>query len=144
MSILINGISAATVTFDPSAGSLLSPQFRRLLDAASDSLLISTVTALHGPISFPLVFGVSSSSPSDVVLGLDWAAYLRDSLISLGHRLDSTFDAWRFLADPSCLTLSCTSFEPLVSAPPHTAAATSISEYSSASRMCEFFNLSVS
>jgi hypothetical protein len=108
MPILIDGISAATVTFDPSARSSLSLQFRRQLRPGTDSFLVSTATERLGPISFSLVFAISSSSPSDVVLGLDWAAYLRDSLISLGHRLNSSFDAWRFLTEPSCLTANCT------------------------------------
>ncbi|KAJ7914368.1 hypothetical protein B0H13DRAFT_1873046 [Mycena leptocephala] len=43
------------------------------------------------------MFTVSANAASDVELGLDWTAFLRDSLIGLGYRVDSTFDAWRFL-----------------------------------------------
>jgi hypothetical protein len=66
MSILINGISAVTVTFDPSAQSVLSPQFRRQLGAASDSLLISTVMVLF-------LFRSSSEFLRALLLMSSWA-----------------------------------------------------------------------
>jgi hypothetical protein len=110
MPVFINGISAATVTFDSSPRSVLSMQFYRELSAGSNNLLVTTVAGSSGPISFPLSFGLSSTSPSDVVLGLDWAAYLRDSLLALGHRLDSSFDARRFLSEPTSLPTNCAIF----------------------------------
>ncbi|KAJ7925431.1 hypothetical protein B0H13DRAFT_1863087 [Mycena leptocephala] len=102
MSILINGImnicgDGDLRGFDPSARSVLLLQFRRQLGAASGSLLVSTVVVLF-------LFCSSSEFLRALLLMSSWAAYLRNSLISLGHRLTSTFDAWRFLADPSCLT----------------------------------------
>ncbi|KAJ7915028.1 hypothetical protein B0H13DRAFT_1872394 [Mycena leptocephala] len=43
----------------------------------------------------PIVSGINQT---DIVLGCDWAAFLRDSLLSLGNRVDSSFDAWRFVS----------------------------------------------
>jgi hypothetical protein len=38
---------------------------------------------------------------TDVVLGLDWATHVRESLIGSGYHLDSTFDAWHFSSYPT-------------------------------------------
>ncbi|KAJ7933320.1 hypothetical protein B0H13DRAFT_2306998 [Mycena leptocephala] len=43
-------------------------------------------------------FAVSASGSFEP--GPDWVALLRDSLIGLGHRVDSSFDAGQFLTDP--------------------------------------------
>ncbi|KAJ7880825.1 hypothetical protein B0H13DRAFT_1891635 [Mycena leptocephala] len=37
-------------------------------------------------------------SQTDIVLGHDWAAFLRDSLLSLGYCVDSSFNAWQFVS----------------------------------------------
>ncbi|KAJ7852590.1 hypothetical protein B0H13DRAFT_1904492 [Mycena leptocephala] len=66
----------------------------------SSNFLVTTVSGHHS-ISFPIVFGISASSSSHIELGLNWAALLRDSLIGLGHWVDSSFDAGRFLTDPT-------------------------------------------
>ncbi|KAJ7914041.1 hypothetical protein B0H13DRAFT_2325767 [Mycena leptocephala] len=42
-----------------------------------------------------------TSGPVMLALPPYWAAFLRDSLFSLGYRLDSTFDAWRSVLDPA-------------------------------------------
>ncbi|KAJ6537262.1 hypothetical protein DFH09DRAFT_1324366 [Mycena vulgaris] len=66
-------------------------------------LLFTTVVAPYGPLSFLVDCDISASKlTSDVSLGLDWAAYLRDSLIAgLDLRLDSSFDAWTFFSHSS-------------------------------------------
>jgi hypothetical protein len=48
-------------------------------------LLVTTVAEQRHPISFPLLFEVSDLDSTDLVLGLDWAAFLRDSLLGAFH-----------------------------------------------------------
>ncbi|KAJ7883596.1 hypothetical protein B0H13DRAFT_1890361 [Mycena leptocephala] len=55
----------------------------------------------HHPISFTLAFQLAKHSPYDVVLGLDWAAFIRDSMLNIGYRLDSTFNAALWVSDPA-------------------------------------------
>ncbi|KAJ7934430.1 hypothetical protein B0H13DRAFT_2305858 [Mycena leptocephala] len=102
MSIFVEGSQVLSVSFRPSNRSVLSMRFLDSLPATSriKPLLVTTV-GQHHPISFPLSFEVSGLSSTDLVLGLDWAAFLRDSLLGLGYCVDSSFDAWRFVSDPT-------------------------------------------
>jgi hypothetical protein len=99
MSILIEGLAATSVSYSPTPRSVLSARFHARLPPhrGTPQLLITTATGVHHAISFPLTFTVSPHAASDVELGLDWTAFLRDSLIGIGYHVDSTFDAWRFL-----------------------------------------------
>jgi hypothetical protein len=103
MSIFVEGSQVLSVSFRPSNRSVLSMRFLDLLPETSRSkpLLVTTVAGQHHPISFPLSLEVSDLESTDLVLGLDWAAFLRDSLLGLGYRIDSSFDAWRFVSDPT-------------------------------------------
>ncbi|KAJ7927205.1 hypothetical protein B0H13DRAFT_2312808 [Mycena leptocephala] len=100
MPIFVEGSQVLPVSFQPSNWSLLSV---RLLDSLpvnsrTRPLLFTTVAGQHHPISFYLSFALSDINQTDIVLGHDWAAFLRDSLLSLGNRVDSSFDAWRFVS----------------------------------------------
>ncbi|KAJ7934321.1 hypothetical protein B0H13DRAFT_2305742 [Mycena leptocephala] len=106
MPIFINGISAPTVTFSSPARSVLSTQFRRQLPPGSDNLPVTTAAAHHGPLSFPLSFELSSTAPSDVVLG----CLPPRSLLAMGHRPDSSFNARRFISGPSSSPAHCDTF----------------------------------
>jgi hypothetical protein len=103
MSILVEGLAAHSVSHSSIPRSVLSVGFHARLPTRPGTLqlLITTSTGAHHPISFPLAFTVSAHASSDVELGLDWTVFLRDSLIGLGYRVDSTFDAWRFLTAPT-------------------------------------------
>ncbi|KAJ7852276.1 hypothetical protein B0H13DRAFT_2359597 [Mycena leptocephala] len=103
MPVLLDGLQAPTASFSPSPRSVLSACFRNLWpsNARTTSLLVTTLVGGHHAISFPLAFQTAEHATFDVILGLDWAAFLRDSLFSLGYRLDSTFDAWRSVLDPA-------------------------------------------
>jgi hypothetical protein len=96
MSILIEGLTARSVSHSSTSHSILSGRFRArlLVQLGTPQLLITTATGTHHPILFPLAFTVSAHASSDVEIGLDWTAFLRDSLIGLGYHVDSTFDAW--------------------------------------------------
>jgi hypothetical protein len=99
MFIFVEGPAATSVTYSSTPHSVLSASFhaRLPIHRRTPHLLITTATGTYHAISFPLAFTVSPYASSDVELGLDWVAFLRDSLIGLGYRVDSTFDAWRFL-----------------------------------------------
>ncbi|KAJ7828400.1 hypothetical protein B0H13DRAFT_2289997 [Mycena leptocephala] len=99
MPVLVEGLPVTAVTLTSSRHSVLPSLFRTQLRPGSSDFLVTTVSG-HHRISFPIAFTISTSSSSHVELGLDWAALLRDSLIGLGHRVDSSFDAARFLSDP--------------------------------------------
>lgn len=103
MPVLLDGLQVPSVSFSLVPLSVLSSQFRNLLPSNSraPSLLVTTLAGHHNAISFPIAFQTVENASTDVVLGLDWAALLRDSLLGLGYCLDSTFDAWRFASDPS-------------------------------------------
>ncbi|KAJ7896902.1 hypothetical protein B0H13DRAFT_1884873 [Mycena leptocephala] len=103
MPMLLDGLQALTASFSASPRSVLSARFRNLWpsNARTTSLLVTTLVGGHHAISFPLAFQTVEHATFDVVLRLDWAAFLRDSLLSLGYRLDSTFDAWHFVSDPA-------------------------------------------
>jgi hypothetical protein len=82
MSVLLDGLQVPNVSFSPYSRSVLFAQFRNLLpsNASTSSLLVTTLASGHNTISFPLAFQTVEHSPFDVVFGLDWASYLRDSL----------------------------------------------------------------
>jgi hypothetical protein len=61
------------------------------VNSRTNPLLVTTVAGQHHSISLPLSFEASNLNPTDLVLGLDWAAYLRDSLLGLGYRVDASF-----------------------------------------------------
>ncbi|KAJ7085612.1 hypothetical protein C8R43DRAFT_1142498 [Mycena crocata] len=65
------------------------------------NLLLTTLVPPFGSFSVTLPCVVSPVACSDVVLGIDWAAYVRDVLLDAGYHLNWTIDAWRFFCDPS-------------------------------------------
>jgi hypothetical protein len=91
-----------SVSFQPANQSILFVRFLDLLPLNSRTrpLLVTTVADQH-LISFPLSFAVSDLNQTDLILGHDWAAFLHNSLLGLGYRVDSSFDAWRFASDPT-------------------------------------------
>ncbi|KAJ7893974.1 hypothetical protein B0H13DRAFT_2339464 [Mycena leptocephala] len=87
LSIPIEGSQVLSVSFQPSNRSVLSTRFLDSLpvNSRTNPLLVTTVVGQHHPISFPLSYETSNLNPTDLVLGLDWAAFfLRDSLLGLG------------------------------------------------------------
>ncbi|KAJ7844474.1 hypothetical protein B0H13DRAFT_1908866 [Mycena leptocephala] len=102
-----------TVSHSSTPRSDLSAGFHARLPVqlGTPQLLITTATGVHHPISLLLAFTVSAHASSDVELGLDWTALLRDSLIGLGYRVDSAFDAWRFLTTPTHPVTTASSVE---------------------------------
>ncbi|KAJ6471180.1 hypothetical protein DFH09DRAFT_1344267 [Mycena vulgaris] len=104
MSLFVEGIAVPRFTFSPLPRTVVSNAFFRTLHSSNTDLLITTLVPTNGPSSSLIHCLVSPDASHDVVLGLDWASLLRDSLILLGFRIDSSFDAWRYLVDPSLLS----------------------------------------
>ncbi|KAJ6570556.1 hypothetical protein DFH09DRAFT_1080113 [Mycena vulgaris] len=97
MSLSIEGISVPSVSFASISRTLLSAGLvSRLPPPRSNGYLITVFTGPYGAYSFPLHCSVVSSSSHDIVLGYDWAANLRDSMLYAGFRLDSQFNPWAF------------------------------------------------
>jgi hypothetical protein len=102
MSLLVDGVSAPSVTFRPSTRTVLSAAFSRLAPGVrGHGFLLTTSVYGYSAVATVIKCDIVASPDYDVVLGLDWAALLRDYLISLGHRLDSSFNAWLFFSAPS-------------------------------------------
>jgi hypothetical protein len=103
MSIFVEGSQVLSVSFQLFKWSVLSVRFDSLaLNSWTNPLLIITAAAgQHHSISFPPLVEVSNLSLTDLILGLDWAAFLRNSLLGLGYCIDSSFNAWRFVSDPT-------------------------------------------
>ncbi|KAJ6472859.1 hypothetical protein C8R47DRAFT_1321734, partial [Mycena vitilis] len=105
MSLTVEGFRPASLAFSSSPVTQLSATFRATLRLDRDRFLFTTFPSLASgfsalPLSFTLDCKTSAASSTDVVLGLDWSAHVRDSLLALGHRVESTFDA-RFLLVPA-------------------------------------------
>jgi hypothetical protein len=109
MSVLVEGVRVSTASFSSIERTHLSlPFFRTLVNPRNHRLLFTTDVPGYGPISAVLEAQVDSTVSDDIVLGRDWATYLRESLIVLGFRLDDSFNGWEFLVRPKARTeISC-------------------------------------
>jgi hypothetical protein len=102
MSLYIEGLPAASVSFQQSPKSSLSSTFyQNLVGVSGNRLLFTTAIPSFSSYSSLVECNISHGLQTDVVLGLDWAAHVRESLICSGYRLDSTFDAWCFFSYPT-------------------------------------------
>ncbi|KAJ7884897.1 hypothetical protein B0H13DRAFT_2343466 [Mycena leptocephala] len=102
MSLYIEGLPAASVSFQRSPKSSLSSTFyQNLVGVSGNRLLLTTTIPNFSSYSSLVECNISHGLQTDVVLGLDWAAHVRESLICSGYRLDSTFDAWCFFSYPT-------------------------------------------
>ncbi|KAJ7015751.1 hypothetical protein C8F04DRAFT_1409022 [Mycena alexandri] len=79
MSLLVDGQAVARVSYFPAPQSYISPAFRARCSGVSGSRL-----------------SASAAITGDVVLGLDWAAVVREYLTRDGYRLNWSFDPWTF------------------------------------------------
>lgn len=103
--ITINGLAATVLGYQVSARTLISSRFLGTLNNPNHSrLLITTSVPGFSSCSTVLACDISSAIESDVVLGLDWAAHLRDSFLALGYCLGDTFNSWTFFSafTPPC------------------------------------------
>ncbi|KAJ6603423.1 hypothetical protein DFH09DRAFT_1301229 [Mycena vulgaris] len=97
MSLSIEGISVTSVSFASIPLTLLSAGLvSRLPPPRSNGYLTTVSAGPYGAYSFPLQCPVVFSSSCDIVLGYDWPANLRDSMLYAGFRLDSQFNPWAF------------------------------------------------
>ncbi|KAJ7162713.1 hypothetical protein C8R43DRAFT_305953 [Mycena crocata] len=102
MSIHVDGVQALNVQYSGLPHTVLSGAFLlRLYSPDPSTVLLTTHVAPYGSFSVPVPYEVEYTDAFDVVLGLDWAAYLRESLLGIDLRLDHSFSAWDFLCDPA-------------------------------------------
>ncbi|KAJ7472992.1 hypothetical protein B0H11DRAFT_1345733 [Mycena galericulata] len=104
MSVYVNGSLAPSSSYSGSPRTSISAGFAAALARApvGDSVFIISVdTGHHGLRSMSLSCAILTDAPTSVVLGQDWAAYLRYGLSCGGVRLDETFDPWAFICDPN-------------------------------------------
>ncbi|KAJ6540659.1 hypothetical protein B0H19DRAFT_1269210 [Mycena capillaripes] len=80
-----------------------SPSVARSLSLGLETVVFFVTTSVSGYPSFSTVLecDIVATAEFDVILGLDWAALVRDFLMRLGYRLDSSFDVWLFFSTPS-------------------------------------------
>jgi hypothetical protein len=101
MSILIDGILASSVARSRGSTTLISASyvrtaFPRRPAAAPFALTLHTLDrgALSKSLTVVLPCRISSHTDSDIILGLDWKAALRELLLGLGFPVPATFDPW--------------------------------------------------
>ncbi|KAJ7921236.1 hypothetical protein B0H13DRAFT_1985587 [Mycena leptocephala] len=102
MAIFVEGIPVTSVSFAPTARTVVSSSFFRTLARDSSHLLLTTPIHPHGSCSTVISCTVSATSGFDVVLGTDWSGLLREYLVSVGHRPPSPFNPLEFLLSHHC------------------------------------------
>ncbi|KAJ7476628.1 hypothetical protein FB451DRAFT_1460888 [Mycena latifolia] len=125
MSLLIQGVPVSSLAFANSSRTSLSSSLASRLPSPRNSAYLFTVSAGgHGPFSFTLLCDVVVPPlvTTDIVLGLDWAACVRDSMLYSGLRLPSSFNSFSFFwshfnPSPSLLTGPFPRQQPCVHAP---------------------------
>ncbi|KAJ7643209.1 hypothetical protein B0H17DRAFT_460108 [Mycena rosella] len=100
MSLLVNGFLAPSCSYESIPRTTLSARLASCLPASGASVYLVTVDAgPYGPLSITLKCDVSRTAATGIIFGRDWAALLRDLLISMNYRLDSFFNPWAFISD---------------------------------------------
>jgi hypothetical protein len=106
MSLLIEGRQPRSVSYSGAARTVISPAFAGTLSRPPPGPFLVTVSAgISGPLSFVLECSVAQGLAYDIVLGVDWSALFRDSLISSGARVPDTFDGWAFYSSRLIISL---------------------------------------
>ncbi|KAJ7930755.1 hypothetical protein B0H13DRAFT_2531818 [Mycena leptocephala] len=104
MSLLVEGSLVSSLGFAPTSRTVLSRSFYDSLQRPAVRLLFTTTVVPYGTCSTVLHCDVSPTANFDVVLGHDWAFLFRDHLISIGHRLSTSFDPWQLFLTASVNT----------------------------------------
>ncbi|KAJ7018067.1 hypothetical protein C8F04DRAFT_1153176 [Mycena alexandri] len=103
MSLYVEGLLAPSVAFSAVPRTSISATFAACLPPRRYAHFGFTTVAGLASLSTVLSCEISDRGGTDVVLGLDWASMIRESLLRNGYRLDHTFDPWAYFA-------SCASF----------------------------------
>ena len=113
MSVLVDGVSCATVGRGFALDSYFSPgffaaRFPGLNPLRPLSVVVTLVTAARGSFSTALPCRVDPQQIDDLVLGLRWKTFVREWLLAAGESVPSAFDPWTlFLGTGSMLFLLC-------------------------------------
>ncbi|KAJ6450318.1 hypothetical protein C8R47DRAFT_1171113 [Mycena vitilis] len=102
MSLYLDGVLVPRVSFHPSPQTRVSAEFCRLVGHTSVTTFLFTTTVDNYPFpSIALPCQVVPITDFHVILGLDWATYVREFLVSTGYRLGDTFQPWLFFSLPT-------------------------------------------
>ncbi|KAJ7751375.1 hypothetical protein B0H16DRAFT_1548220 [Mycena metata] len=104
MSLTVEGVpvSSASVAFCRQPRTMISPGLHFHLNRPNGRSSVLVTTNVPGFLiaSTFIECQVNPNLSHDIVLGLDWAAYVRESLLDTGYPLGDTFDAWAFFSRP--------------------------------------------
>ncbi|KAJ7478370.1 hypothetical protein FB451DRAFT_1241868 [Mycena latifolia] len=104
MSVFLNGVLVPSCIYQPIPRTHVSAAFAAsLLTAGGSVFLISVNTVGFGRHSTTVLCDVATDI-SGVVLGSDWAALFRDSLVAGGFRPGFLFDPWLMVSDSALLS----------------------------------------
>jgi hypothetical protein len=98
MSLLVDGILASNVARSLGSTTLLSASYVHTVFPGRRPAAAPFALTLRTPgfdaLTVVLACQISSRIDSDVILGLDWKAALRELLLALGSDVPATFDPW--------------------------------------------------
>ncbi|KAJ7083914.1 hypothetical protein C8R43DRAFT_965325 [Mycena crocata] len=96
MSPYLEGVPVPSAAFSGDLERLFLTFFATLPRARpdADNLLLTTVVPPYGSFSVALPCVVEPLLSHDIVLGIDWAVYLRETFLGLDIHLDNMFDRW--------------------------------------------------
>jgi hypothetical protein len=97
MSILIDGILTSSVARGSGSTTLISASYVRTAfprRPAAAPFVLTLHTLDRGALTVVLPCRISSQIDSDIILGLDWKAALRELLLGLGFPVPATFNPW--------------------------------------------------
>ncbi|KAJ7016395.1 hypothetical protein C8F04DRAFT_1407125 [Mycena alexandri] len=102
MSLAVEGVPVFSVAFCRQPRTLISSglYFRLNRPDGRSSVLVTTNIPGFLIASTLIECQADVNLSHDVVLGLDWAAYVRESLLNARYPLGDTFDAWLFFSHP--------------------------------------------
>ncbi|KAJ7436011.1 hypothetical protein B0H11DRAFT_2256658 [Mycena galericulata] len=101
MSLAVEGLPVTSVDFSGSLRTSVSASFYKTLRCETRKVLVTTVVPSYGSFSVFLDCLVVRDLNVDVLLGVDWAQYIQQTLGQEGYRIDSTFNAWDFFRLPN-------------------------------------------
>ncbi|KAJ7037205.1 hypothetical protein C8F04DRAFT_1257131 [Mycena alexandri] len=102
MSLTVEGVPVSSVAFCRQLRTLISPGLYFHLNRPNGRSSVLVTTNVPGFLiaSTFIECQVDPNLSHNIVLGLDWAAYVRESLLNTGYHLGDTFDAWSFFSRP--------------------------------------------
>ncbi|KAJ7724138.1 hypothetical protein B0H16DRAFT_1736921 [Mycena metata] len=99
MSLAVNGLSVLSAGYQAAPRTCISSAFyARLPTPRKPCVLVTTTVPGHLPVLVPINCDIVPNLAFDILLGLYWADYIRECLLSLDYHLDSSFNTWAFFS----------------------------------------------